>query len=108
MSSNEDMTVLCGASHYERKYYFNNEQFSILPQRIKDELQIMCVTFAEKSGGIITLAYDADGNLQITTEAEDMDAMYDDIAAGMEVRKMREEKKDLFESLELFYKVFNK
>lgn len=40
---NEKM-VLCGASAYEKKYYLN-EQFSNLPEQVKQELQIMCVLF---------------------------------------------------------------
>lgn len=100
-------TVLCGANHYERKYYFNNDEFSILPQRIRDELQILCVTFTETCGGIMTLAFDDSGNLEITTEADELDAEYDDINAGLQVKKLREEKKELFESLEMFYKVFS-
>ena len=39
-----DEIVLCGASSYNKKYYFN-EQFSSLPQWIQDELHIMCVLF---------------------------------------------------------------
>ena len=31
---------------------------------------------------------------------------YDEIGAGLKIRQMQEEKRDLFESLELFYKVF--
>ena len=37
---NEKM-VLCGANAYDKKYYLN-EQFSNLPEQIKQELQIMC------------------------------------------------------------------
>ena len=44
MQENEERTVLCGASSYEQKYYFN-EEFSALPQRVKDELKVMCVMY---------------------------------------------------------------
>ena len=44
---NEKM-VLCGSSAYEKKYYLN-EQFSNLPEQIKQELQIMCVLFTEET-----------------------------------------------------------
>ena len=40
----QDNIVLCGASAYEQKYYFN-EDFSSLPDHVKKELQIMCVLF---------------------------------------------------------------
>lgn len=39
---NQNSVVLCGASSYEQKYYFN-QQFKALPDHIKKELQIMCV-----------------------------------------------------------------
>ena len=42
----EEQVVLCGASSYEQKYYFN-QKFSALPQNIRQELQIMCVLFTE-------------------------------------------------------------
>ena len=41
-----DSTVLCGANSYVEKYYLN-EQFSGLPESIKQELQIMCVMYTE-------------------------------------------------------------
>ena len=35
-----DRIVLCGASAYEQKYYFNPD-FDALPQQVKEELQIL-------------------------------------------------------------------
>ena len=89
---NEKM-VLCGANAYDKKYYLN-EQFSNLPEQIKQELQIMCVLFTEE------------GNLQIITEADEGDLLYDDIGCGLKIRQMQMEKRDLLESLEMYYKVF--
>ena len=50
----EEKTVLCGASSYEQKYYFN-QQFSALPESIRQELQIMCVLYTEDVGGVLTI-----------------------------------------------------
>ena len=94
---NEKM-VLCGANAYDKKYYLN-EQFSNLPEQIKQELQIMCVLFTEEVGGILVLEYDEEGNLQIITEADEGDC-------GLKIRQMQMEKRDLLESLEMYYKVF--
>ena len=58
-----DSTVLCGANSYVEKYYLN-EQFSGLPESIKQELQIMCVMYTEDIGGIILLEFMPDGRLQ--------------------------------------------
>ena len=74
---NEKM-VLCASNAYEKKYYLN-DQFSNLPERVKQELQIMCVLFTEEVGGILILQYEEDGTLQIVTEADEGDLLYDDI-----------------------------
>ena len=52
--------VLCGASSYEKKYYFNPE-FGKLPDQVKETLQIICVEFAEKCGGVFTVEFDSAG-----------------------------------------------
>ena len=38
----QDNITLCGASAYEKKFYFNQD-FNALPDHVKKELQIMCV-----------------------------------------------------------------
>ena len=101
---NEKM-VLCASNAYEKKYYLN-DQFSNLPERVKQELQIMCVLFTEEVGGILILQYEEDGTLQIVTEADEGDLLYDDIGCGLKVKQMQLDKRELFESLEMYYKVF--
>ena len=101
----KDKIVLCGASAYEQKYYFNQD-FSALPQQIKDELQIMCVMYTEEIGGILTLEFDEEGNLQFQVEALEADAMFDDIGSVLRIKELRKTKKELLESLELYYRVF--
>ena len=77
----QDICVLCGASAYEQKYYFNQD-FDSLPDSVKKELQIMCVLFTEDVGGILTLEYDEEGHLQFRTEALEADGRYDDIGSS--------------------------
>lgn len=105
MYSDQEKIVLCGASAYEQKYYFNQD-FSSLPQGVQDELHAMCVLFTVEIGGIFTLWYDGEGSLRFETEAVDADAMYDEIGAGLRIKKLQQEKKELLESLELYYRVF--
>ncbi len=100
-----DRIVLCGASAYEQKYYFNQD-FDALPQQVKDELQILCVMYTEEIGGVFTLEFDEDGSLQFKTEALEADAMYDEIGSVLRIKKLQAEKRDLLESLEMYYKVF--
>ena len=97
--------VLCGANAYEKKYYFNPE-FTSLPEQIQDELHIMCVLFTEEIGGIFTVEYSEEGDLELKTEALEADAMYDDIGGPLRIKQLQEEKRELFRSLELFYQVF--
>ncbi len=99
----EDM-VLCGASAYTRKYYLN-EAFEGLPQSIKEELKILCVLFTEDVGGTLTLVFDGEGNLNLRTDSDEMDLLYDEIGSVLKVKKLQRTKEELLESLELYYKV---
>ena len=101
----QDNVVLCGASAYEQKYYFNKD-FDSLPDHVKKELQIMCVLYTEEIGGIFTLEFDDHGNLQFKTEAAEADGFYDDIGGALKIKQLRQEKEELLESLEMYYRVF--
>lgn len=100
----KDGVVLCGASAYEKKYYFNKE-FSRLPDQVKDTLHIICVEFTEKCGGTFLIRFDENGELSLVTDAEMADAMYDEIGAGLEIRNLQTTQRQLFEEISLFYKV---
>ena len=100
-----DAKVLCGANSYERKYYFNSD-FDSLPQSIKDELHIMCVLYTEDVGGILTMEFDDEGNLEFKVTAPEEDYLFDEIGSVLKIKQYQEEKKELLESLELFYRTF--
>lgn len=101
----EDKIVLCVSNAYEKKYFLN-EEFAALPKEIKDRLKIICVLFTEEVGGILELEFSEDGTLLFTTEADDGDLLYDEIACGLMIKKIQKEDEELLTSLELFYKVF--
>lgn len=96
--------ILCASSKYEEKYYLNPE-FEGLPSGIKDELQAMCVLYTEDIGGILTLEYDEEGNLEFVTMANEDDILYDDIGSVLKIKQLRTTRRELLESLELYYKV---
>ena len=98
--------VLCGANSYEQKYYFNPE-YDRLPQQIKEELQIMCVSFTEDVGGTLLVEFDEAGNLNLTVQVDDHDYLYDEIGSGIEISRLQREKEELFEQLELFNKIIS-
>ncbi|MDD7267082.1 MAG: DUF6145 family protein [Lachnospiraceae bacterium] len=97
--------TLCVANGYEKKYYLS-EDFSLLPEPIRQELKIMCVLFTEKVGGILTLYFNDEGELMLETASADHDFFYDDIGAALDIKRMQQEKAELMESLEMFYRVF--
>ena len=99
----QENVVLCGASAYEQKYYFNQD-FASLPETIKQELQVMCVLYTEDVGGILTLEFDENGNLQFKTEATDSDFRYDEIGSVLKIKQILPYL--LLESLEMYYRVF--
>ena len=101
----QENVVLCGASAYEQKYYFNQD-FDSLPEAVKQELQIMCVLYTEDVGGILTLEFDEAGNLQFKTEATDSDFRYDEIGSVLKIKQIQADKRELLESLEMYYRVF--
>ena len=101
----QDKIILCASSNYEKKYYLN-EDFSALPQAIQDELKIMCVLFTEDVGGVLSLEYDEAGTLLFQVESEEGDLLFDEIGSVLKIKQLQEEKKELLEALELYFKVF--
>lgn len=99
-------SVLCGCSAYNEKYYLD-PKYEGLPSQIRDELKIMCVSYTADVGGILTLEFEEDGTLVFRTECDEGDLLYDEIGSVLKVKQMSIEKRELLESLELYYKVKN-
>ncbi len=104
MYNEEHGVVLCAANAYKQKYYLN-DNFREIPESIKEELQIMCVLFTEDVGGILELVYDEDGELEFRTSYEENDFFYDEIGSVLKIKQYRNQKRDLLEALESYYKV---
>ena len=100
-----DKTILCGASRYEQLFYFNPD-FDSLPKEVKQELQILCVLYTEDIGGILRLEFDEEGNLNLTVESKEDDFMFDEIGSVLKIKQIQQEKRELLESLETYYRVF--
>ena len=65
-----------------------------------DKISVGCVV------RVYDMEFDEEGNLLFKSTADEEDLLYDDIACGLLVKKNQYEKRDLLESLEMFYKVF--
>ena len=101
----DEEMVLCAASSYEQKYYFNPE-FESLPEAVKQELQIMCVLYTADVGGVLLLVFDENGNLELKVEHNEGDFSFDEIGSVLKIKELQDTKEELFKSLEMFYKVF--
>ena len=101
----EEEVVLCAASAYEQKFYLN-PQFESLPEAVRQELQIMCVLYTEDVGGILLVVYDEEGNLELKVEHEENDFAFDEIGSVLKIKQLQQDKKELLESLEMYYRVF--
>ena len=101
----QEKIVLCGASSYEEKYYFN-EDFAALPEDIRKELKILCVLFVSEVGGILTLEFEEDGTLCFQVSSQENDFFFDEIGSVLKIKAIRKDKQELLASLELFYRVF--
>ena len=103
----QDQVVLCGASAYEQKYYLN-EDFKSLPSQVQDELKIMCVLYVHDVGGILTLVFEENGELEFEVTAAEGDPMFDEIGSRLKIKEIQtdEKKQELLTQLQLYYKVF--
>lgn len=101
---NSKRIVLCGANAYEKKYYFN-EQFKKIPESIQEELHIICVLFTEEVGGVFTIVFEEDGSVSFDTESYEEDILYDEISSGLLVKEIKNKRRELLESLSLYYRV---
>ena len=66
----------------------------------------MCVLYTEEIGGILSLEYEADGTLEFSVRSQSDDFFFDEIGSVLKIKELQREKRELLESLELFYKVF--
>ena len=99
----EDERVLCGANAYDKKYYFN-PRYDSIPDSIKEELHVIAVLFTEEVGGIFTIGFDEDGTVNFRTEYDPEDYLYDEIGSGLLVGEIRRKRRELFETLTLYYR----
>ena len=104
MYESQETVVLCGANSYEQKYYFNQD-FSGLPEQIRQELQIMCVLFTEDVGGILTLEFLEDGTLILNVDHEESDYLFDEIGSELKIREIQREKVELMTALERYFRI---
>ncbi len=96
--------VICGANAYEEKYFFN-DKFKDIPNSIQEDLRTITILFTQEVGGIFTICYDDNGEVLLQTEAAEDDITYDEVSSGLLIGQIRQNRRELFESLRLYFKV---
>lgn len=102
-----DKIIICTASCYNKKYYFNPE-LNRLPEKIKKELKVISICLAEKLHGIFTIGFYSDSSIFIESTADELDCNYDEIGSMLEIEKLKKEEKELLNSLQSWYKIYLK
>lgn len=97
--------VVGGASVYSQKYFLSPE-YQKLPAQVLEEIQALCVFYAQKLHCVFTVNFNDEGKIYFETRALETDYHFDDIGAKLDVDKLIREKADLIGSLELWHKVF--
>ena len=97
--------TLCGASHYNHKYFFN-PQFDRLPDDVKQALKKLCIGFTEDVGGIFTIDFGFDGTPHFTVGTAQSDTEFSELASKIAIEKMQTEETVLMQSLALYYRIF--
>ena len=57
-------------------------------------------------GGILTLEFDDSGTLEFKVTAPEEDYLFDEIGSVLKIKQYQEEKREMLESLELYYRTF--
>lgn len=100
-----EKSVICAASVYKQKIYFN-EEYSGLPTQIKDDIRTKVILLAQKLHCIFIMGFYDDGYVYFETRCEDGDCFFDEIGATLEINRLEREEWELIEKLGVWYKVF--
>ncbi len=101
----EEKMIISAASAYNEKYFIS-PKFTNLPKEVLDQIQILVVTLAQKTGGIVQMGYTNQGDLFFEATSEDGDYDYDEINAQLEIKRVEENNKQLLNGLIAYYKLF--
>ncbi len=101
----EERILLSVSNAYNKKYYLN-EDFEGLPQQVKDEIKITSVLYTEDIGGVLTIGFEESGDLFLEVEADENDLLFDDIGSGLKIKEVQQEKQELWQALETYFRVF--
>ncbi len=90
----DEKIVLCGANFISRNIILIHSSRHC--RRISVRNCRLCVYYLRRDvGGILTLEFDKDGNLEFQVSAEEGDYLFDEIGSGLKIRQYQLEKKGI-------------
>ena len=68
----------------------------------------MCVMYVHDVGGILTLVFEENGELEFEVTSAEGDPMFDEIGSRLKIKEIQtdEKKQELLTQIQLYYKVF--
>ena len=89
-------------SQYKEKYYFS-EDLGKVPEEIKKEVLVLLIALVEEAGGVAEMGFYSDGEAYVDSWCEEGDLGYDSISAGLLIREIEREHRELLDSLALWH-----
>jgi hypothetical protein len=101
------MKKLMAAASFDKQKYYLDEEFSSLPQGIKDELQTICVYLAEKLMCTFAVGFHTEsGDVYFETIRSEEVLDFDDIGAELDIKALQKEKSELIKALKIWYLIY--
>ena len=99
----EERILLAMVSQYTDKYFWN-ENLGGLPEEVRKEVLVLLIMITEEAGGITVLGFEENGEVYLASTCEEGDLGYDEISAGLLIREVEREHRDLLEQLSEWYR----
>lgn len=94
------------AASYEKQKYFIEPEFAAIPDKIKKEVQTICVYLAQKLMCTFVMGFHENGDVYFQTVKNDELSDFDDIGAELEIKALKKDKAKLMEALKLWYLIY--
>lgn len=98
--------IILAAASYEKQKYYLEPKFQRLPENIQEEVQILCVSLAQKLTCTFLMGFHEDGEVYFETVKSEDDYNFDEIGAELEIKELFRVKKELLQALKLWYTIF--
>ena len=96
------MENIIGAANPAVRKYFAGPAFAQMPLDVRQEVQALCVSAAERIGATFLLVLAPDGQVKCQTVADDAIG-FDEIGAELVVKEVYREKAELLRTVALWY-----